>query len=139
VYVDDITIAYEREEDFKELERTITNCFEVSNCSDLKWLLGVKVEQDLKQGTVKMSQQAYIENAEKEFKMEGSNPKRIPITTATTSSLEKSSEYQVCTLAFISLLAILVLPKIWYVYLHHTSHSLYIYIYICLSQCLVIE
>jgi hypothetical protein len=46
-------------------------------------------------------------------------------------NLRGSSEYQVCTLAFISLLAILVLPKIWYVYLHHTSHSLYIYIYVC--------
>ena len=52
--------------------------FELSASSQLKWFLGCKVEQNLKEGTVRLSQEKYCNNLLTRFQMADANAVHTP-------------------------------------------------------------
>ena len=52
--------------------------FELSDCGELQWLLGCKVEQDRVNGTVRLTQQKYCEDVLRRFQMHNSTPVATP-------------------------------------------------------------
>ena len=52
--------------------------FELSDCGELSWLLGCKVEQDRQAGTVRLTQEKYCNDVLKRFQMHDCTPVSTP-------------------------------------------------------------
>ena len=55
--------------------------FDLSDCGELSWLLGCKVEQDLTAGTVRLTQAKYCNDVLKRFQMHDCTPAATPCET----------------------------------------------------------
>ena len=63
MYVDDVTYATDSDEMAAEFLAGMRERFDIGadEGNDIEWLLSIAIDQDLKAGTVSMSQQTYIE------------------------------------------------------------------------------
>jgi len=76
-HVDDAIVATNDNQFYAEFLTKLGKDFELSDSGKLNWILGCKVEQNLKNGTVRMSQEKYCNNALKHF-LSDANPVSTP-------------------------------------------------------------
>jgi hypothetical protein len=69
LYVDDVIISYEREEDYQITIAKIKKDFEIGDEGELSWYLGNKIEE--KENYIKMSQTEYINKIIKKYEING--------------------------------------------------------------------
>ena len=81
VFVDDIIIATDSKTYLEELRKAFKSKYKMDDIGNLEWCLGMLVERDRLQGTLKISQEQYIKDMLKRFGMEECNPVAIPADT----------------------------------------------------------
>lgn len=89
VYVDDILITGETEEAIEETKHNLANHFHIKDLKELKYFLGVKMIQDMKNGKVWIGHPLYAENMVREFGMIDAKPVKSPVNPS--SKLKKAS------------------------------------------------
>jgi Reverse transcriptase (RNA-dependent DNA polymerase)/Integrase core domain len=72
VYVDDFTCAFSPvdEKEFRWIVSKLQDYFDINDLGETKSILGIKINYDRDKGALMLSQENYIENILKEFKME---------------------------------------------------------------------
>ena len=78
VYVNDIILAAKNEKQLKQVKENPSNKFDIKDLGELKYFLGIKVEQNKESGSVWIGQPAYIENLLKRLGMQDSKPTSTP-------------------------------------------------------------
>ena len=78
IHVDDGLAASNDDEMYQQFLHELKADFELSDCGELQWLLGCKVEQDRVNGTVRLTQQKYCEDVLRRFQMHNSTPVATP-------------------------------------------------------------
>ena len=81
VFVDDMPIIAETKEEAKNIVDYLKETFKVHDLGEATVLLGMEIRRDRGNGTLALSQERYIEEKAREFKIEESNP----VTTALPS------------------------------------------------------
>ena len=82
IYVDDLILAARNEKQLKQVKENLSNKFNIKDLGELKYFLGIKVEQNKESG-------AYTENLLKRLGMQDSKPTSTPV--------EVSSKFQPAT------------------------------------------
>ena len=78
VYVDDIILAAKNEKQLKQVKENLSNKFDIKDLGELKYFLGIKVEQNKESGSISIGQPAYTENLLKGLGMQDSKPTSTP-------------------------------------------------------------
>lgn len=78
VYVDDLVIAGDCEEEIKAIKRTLSSRFRMKDLGDLHHFLGIEVVRDLAGGVVWFGQSTYTGRLLDKFGMAGSKPVSTP-------------------------------------------------------------
>ena len=78
VYVDDIILAAKNEKQLKQVKEDLSNKFDIKDLRELKYFLGIKVEQNKESGSIWIGQPAYTENILKRLGMQDSKPTSTP-------------------------------------------------------------
>lgn len=94
VYVDDIILAGKSESKIKEVKKDISKKFNTKDLGKLSYFLGMKVEQDEKNGSVWIGQHAYTESLLKKFGMEDCKPVSTPVDIS--SKLTQATDDSLC-------------------------------------------
>jgi hypothetical protein len=68
---------------YKKFIGELQKDFDLSDCDRLQWFLGCKVEQNLTEGTVRLSQEKYCNDILKRFQMSDANPAHTPMEPKT--------------------------------------------------------
>ena len=79
VYVDDIILICKSASEIQSVKCNLMNQYKMSDLGQLKYFLGVKVDQNVKNGTIFLSQSAYAERLINKFGMSEANPVKTPI------------------------------------------------------------
>ena len=79
VYVDDIILAANNEKQLKQVKEDLSNKFDIKDLGELKYFLGIKVEQNKESGSIWIGQPAYTENLLKRLGMQDSKPTSTPV------------------------------------------------------------
>ena len=77
-YVDDIILAAKNEKQLKQVKEKLSNKFDSKDLGELKYFLGVKIEQNKEAGSIWIGQPAYIENRLKRLGIQDSKPTSTP-------------------------------------------------------------
>ena len=88
IYVDDIIICHESNADYDDFLEKAKQKFKLSTAQDLAWYLGVRVNSSADNGSISISQQAYIEEKLEQFRMTDA----VPTHTPTYSDRLKAAE-----------------------------------------------
>lgn len=101
VYVDDLILAAKSEKQLKQVKESLSNKFDIKDLGELKYFLGMKVEQNKESGSMWIGQPAYTENLLKRLGMQDSKPTSTPVEVSSklqpaTSQAEpvNQTEYQ---------------------------------------------
>jgi hypothetical protein len=86
LYVDDGASATNSESFYKEFISALQSKYQLSDQGKLEWHLSMKFTQDLKNGTIKIDQKAYIEAMLKRFDMKDANERDTPLAPKTRLS-----------------------------------------------------
>ena len=78
VYVDDIILAAKNEKQLKQVKEKLSSKFDIMDLDELKYFLGMKIEQNKEAGSIWIGQPAYIENLLKRLGMQDSKPTSTP-------------------------------------------------------------
>ena len=78
VYVDDIILAAKNEKQLKQVKENLSNKYDIKDLGELKYFLGIKVEQNKESGSIWIGQPAYTENLLKRLGMQDSKPTSTP-------------------------------------------------------------
>jgi hypothetical protein len=78
LYVDDMIIACEKEEQYRHFVGELEKTYKISSLGNLKMYLGIEVTR-LEDGHFKLSQSAYIEEMGRKFNLSESRPSNIPM------------------------------------------------------------
>lgn len=70
LYVDDLVLAGNNLDEIKHYKRELSSRFEMKDLGDVKYFLGLKIEYDMENGILQMSQRQYMKNVLKRFQME---------------------------------------------------------------------
>ena len=96
VYVDDVTYATDSDEMAAEFLAGMRERFDIGadEGTDVEWLLSIAIDQDLKAGTVSMSQQTYIEAVADRFLDEFEKQQRpnSPMLHSESAQLRRTEE-----------------------------------------------
>ena len=79
VYVDDIILAAKNEKQLKQVKEDLSNKFDITDLGELKYFLGIKVEQNKESGSIWIGQPAYTENLLKRLGQQDSKPTSTPV------------------------------------------------------------
>jgi acid phosphatase class B len=94
VCVDDMVLVGKSDEQMKIVKKMLAERFEVKDMGPLHHFLGVKVNQNITNGTAWIGQPAYTDNLLKKFSMEKAKPVKTPMTS--NSQLRKANEDDKC-------------------------------------------
>jgi hypothetical protein len=78
LWVDDFRVAADNEEDLENFEIEMRKIFPVK-IADKEWYLGMKVVHNRENGTINITQQAYIEKLAEQFNMGKAHPVKTPL------------------------------------------------------------
>ena len=92
IYVDDIIYVSNSKDLIKEFRKNIDKKFEAKHDKELTEILGVKIQKNKQEGTVKMSQARYIDDILKRFGMENCKTAPTPATTSLNQIEDTTSE-----------------------------------------------
>jgi hypothetical protein len=76
VYVDEIVIAYEKDEAYVEISKYLEIKYKMKDLGDLKWYLGIEISRH--KDTIVMSQRLYIKRLLERFRLENCKPIDTP-------------------------------------------------------------
>lgn len=79
LWVDDLFLIYDDEDEFKSLKDMLMNVFEMHDLGQAKTILGINIERT--DDMLSMDNESYIKNLLAEFKMENCNPVSTPLET----------------------------------------------------------
>lgn len=79
LYVDDLLIIGKRQETIQNLKLELARTFEMTDCGEVNFFLGMKIDYDWQRGRMKLSQAAGIDKVLKKFGMDNCNPTRTPM------------------------------------------------------------
>ena len=82
VYVDDIIVATKSEQRMKEVKQTIAQKFTMKDLGELKYFLGVTIDQKTKPDSIWIGQPAYTKRILKKFNMSEAKPVATPVDTS---------------------------------------------------------
>lgn len=88
VYVDDLIVGCENENEILKLKEEIATNFEVTDKGLLEHFLGMEFHRDGKTGEIKISQTNFINEMLKEYGMENCRPVSVPLTPGFQSNCE---------------------------------------------------
>ena len=86
VYVDDLILVARNEKQLNQVKEKLSNKFDIKDLGELKYFLGMKVEQNKETRSIWIGQPAYTENLLKRLGMQDSKPTSTPV--------EASSKFQ---------------------------------------------
>lgn len=92
LYVDDVLVIAKNLNSVEVVKRTLQKEFRMQDLGEAKVFLGLQIDRDRSQGTMKLSQPCYINAVLKRFGMQDCKPARTPMET--NLQLEKSLEAQ---------------------------------------------
>jgi hypothetical protein len=84
VYVDDIIIAFEKDETYIEISKHLESKYRMKDLGDLKWCLGIEISRC--KNTIVMSQRLYIKRLLEKFRLENCKPIDTPRQKGTVLS-----------------------------------------------------
>lgn len=79
LFVDDGLCAYSSEKVYNQFLKDLSARYNLSDSGDVHYYLGANIKQDLKAGTVKLSQSTYIDTLLDRFQMADANPHDTPM------------------------------------------------------------
>lgn len=79
IYVDDLLICGRRLDTIMKLKQQLTTMFEMTDCGDVTHFLGMRVDYDKKQGSLRLTQEANIEKLLVRFDMANCNTVKTPV------------------------------------------------------------
>lgn len=79
IFVDDILISGSSIKEIENLKLNLNKCFKMKDLGLLSYFLGISVEQDIKNGTIVLSQKQYLENVLVKFGMLDCKPVNTPM------------------------------------------------------------
>ena len=80
VHVDDMLIVSNSKSKLAEMKLNLTKYFKVKDLGEVKFLLGIEVVHDRKSGSIELSQEAYINQLLKRFKVQDIKPTTMPLS-----------------------------------------------------------
>ena len=92
LYVDDILLMTNNIEEVKRIKAQLSEKFEMTDMGEIKQFLGIKVERDVNQGRLKISQPKYIDGMLKRFGMEDCRPTSTPMEQKPQFGLRENQE-----------------------------------------------
>lgn len=78
LYVDDLILASSADKMLQETQHALSNRFEMTDMGQLKYFLGIEIEQNIKSGTLTMRQTKFACDILNKFNMENTKPVRTP-------------------------------------------------------------
>ncbi|KAG2782680.1 hypothetical protein PC111_g24477 [Phytophthora cactorum] len=78
LYVDDLVLASSSDKMLKETKQALSDRFEMTDMGQLKYFLGMEIEQDVATGKVSVRQTKFANDILEKFNMEKSNPVKTP-------------------------------------------------------------
>jgi hypothetical protein len=92
VYVDDVIVASNWPDAHADLTSRIGKDYNVKDLGQLRWFLGMLIVEDIKTGTIRISQRLYFEQVLRRFGFWGAKPQTTP-ADPTVPLTNLSSEY----------------------------------------------
>jgi hypothetical protein len=83
-YTDDTFGASNNDEEIKRRKEEIGGVWEVKDVGESEYFLGMKVQQDLELGTIRLTQRPYWEHVVNHFGLAGVTPRNTPLPTGIT-------------------------------------------------------
>ena len=80
-YTDDIFGASNNEQEVKRRKDEIGKVWEIKDVGENEYFLGMRVQQDLKLGTIRLTQRPYWEHVINRFRLEHITPRNTPLPT----------------------------------------------------------
>ena len=90
IFVDDVLIATRGNKDMQIIKRCLTRKYSMSDKKEVDYFLGMEIERDRKQKTLKIHQTRYVTDVLKKFNMMSANPVRSPMNSGTKLSKQHS-------------------------------------------------
>ncbi|TJX12677.1 hypothetical protein E9840_12290, partial [Tissierella creatinini] len=78
LYVDDLVLASSSDRMLKDTKQALSDRFEMTDMGQLKYFLGMEIEQDVATGKVSVRQTKFAKDILEKFKMDESNPVKTP-------------------------------------------------------------
>ncbi|KAK3925131.1 Retrovirus-related Pol polyprotein from transposon TNT 1-94, partial [Frankliniella fusca] len=116
LYVDDIFVFTNWDEEKEKLYQCLESKYEVKFLGKLKNCLGMRVQYDKDAGILKLDQSEYVSELLKKFEMNGCHPKKTPMSKEKLPKFETKDEtipYQECV-GSLMYLAVSTRPDIMY-------------------------
>jgi hypothetical protein len=91
VYVDDILIASKELGSVEHAKKALSSSFNVRDMGEAKYFLGMEIERDQEQGTIKLTQAKTTKDAVARFGLNDAKDRSTPISVSTTLTKEGSN------------------------------------------------
>lgn len=88
LYVDDVLIAGNNLDDIERVKKKLSESFEMSDCGKLKYYLGIKIEYNINNGEMSLSQENSIDKILSKFEMTECNVIDTPMEKGLQLPLE---------------------------------------------------
>ncbi len=88
VYVDDLLVAGRTEAEVKAIKKQIKEIFDARDLGEAKYFLGMEIERNRINKTIKLSQKKYVKGVLEKYSMEDAKPAKVPLKTATKLTKE---------------------------------------------------
>jgi len=92
VYVDDLIITGKELKDINNFKESMRKRFQMTDMGETSYFLGVEIERNRREGTLKISQQKYAKQVLESFGMQDSNPVSTPVDLSVTLSQNMSPQ-----------------------------------------------
>lgn len=92
VYVDDIILSCKSLKKVSEVKSILMKRYKMSDMGELKYFLGIKIDQNHENGTIFMTQEAYAERVIQKFGLSEANPAKTPIEPYNNFDSENESK-----------------------------------------------
>ena len=89
-YTDDIFGASNNDEEIKKRKEEMGKIWEIKDVGETEYFLGMRVQQDLDAGTIRLTQRPYCEHVLNHFRLENATPRNTPLPVGTTLNSEMS-------------------------------------------------
>ena len=92
LYVDDILLASSDLGLLHEVKRFLSQQFDMKDMGEATYVIGIKIQRDISQGMLGLSQETYINKVLERFRMKDCSPSVAPIVKSDKFSLKQCLE-----------------------------------------------
>ncbi|CAH9124278.1 unnamed protein product [Cuscuta epithymum] len=90
LYVDDMLVAGANMQEINKLKKKLSEEFEMKDLGEARQILGMSIVRDKMEGTLKLSQQKYIQKVLEKFRMTDAKPRSTPLGSQLKLSKQQS-------------------------------------------------